>query len=147
METEAIRISISYSYKDDALKQELEKRLAFLEREGLITVWHNCNIQAGQEWAKEIDRHLNTAQIIILLISPDFIQSDHYYSTEMMLAMKKNSRREVHVILIILRPVDWESTPFSKLQVLPTNKKPVTKWKNRVFSLEGTIKNDQKQEA
>jgi len=78
-----------------------------------------------------IDDHLKTAQIILLLISPDFLASDYCYSIEMQRAIERHETGEARVIPIILQPVDWQNTPFSKLQVLPKNAKPITRWRNR----------------
>ena len=83
-------------------------------------MWHDRNISAGTEWEREINKHLNEADIILLLISPDFIASDYCYSKEMKWAMDRHERGEARVIPIILRPVDnWKGAPFGKLQALP----------------------------
>src|SRR5436305_15151742 len=88
-------------------------------------------IFSGTEWKDEIDNHLNTASIILLLVSPDFVASDYCYGVEVKRAMERHEAGEARVIPVILRPTDWRETPFSKLQVLPTNAKPIIKWINR----------------
>jgi tetratricopeptide (TPR) repeat protein len=125
-----VEIFFSYSHKDEALREELEKQLSLLKRQGFIMGWHDRRIIAGQEWEGEIDTHLNTAQIILLLISPDFMASDYCYDREMQRAMERHEAGEAYVIPIILRPVDWHGAPFGKLQALPKNGKPVTRWSN-----------------
>jgi serine/threonine protein kinase len=125
-----IRIFFSYSHKDELLRDELAKRLRLLKRQGLITDWSDRNIDAGAEWAKEIDKHLNNSQIILLLISPDFIDSDYCYDKEMEQALKRHKEGKAVVIPVILRPTPWKGTPFGKLQALPTDAKPVTIWPN-----------------
>jgi len=117
--------------EDERWQKELEKQLSGLKRKGLIVDWHKRRISAGMEKAGEIDAHLNTAAIILLLVSPDFIASDYCYGIEMKRAMERHERGEARVIPIILRPTDWRETPFDKLQALPTNDKPITKWSNR----------------
>ena len=72
--------------------------------------------------------HLNQAQIILLLISADFMASDFCYSIEMTQAISRHDRNQARVIPIILRPTDWEGAPFAKLKVLPADGKPVTQW-------------------
>jgi Flp pilus assembly protein TadD len=129
--TRAISIFYSYAHEDTELRDELDKHLAAMKRNNLIVGWHNRDIQAGTEWEQKINEHLDTAQIILLLISSDFIASDYCYSIEMNRAMERHERREARVIPIILRPVDTEGTPFSKLEMLPTDRKPVTDWPNR----------------
>lgn len=126
-----IEIFISYSHKDEALREELEKHLTILKRQRLITYWHDHKITAGAEWSREIKTHLTTAQIILLLISPDFMASHYCYSIEMKHAMERHERGEARVIPIILRPVYWREAPFSKLQALPLNGKPSTQWTSK----------------
>ena len=78
--------------------------------------------------AGTIDAHLHTAQIILLLVSADFLASDYCYDTEMQQAMTRHATGEARVIPIILRPVDWHSAPFGALQALPKDGLPVTDW-------------------
>ncbi len=122
----SVEIFFSYSHKDETLREELEKRLSLLKWQELITGWHDRRIIAGQEWADEIDMHLNTAQIILLLVSPDFMASKYCYSKEMKRAMERHERGEARVIPVILRPVYWQGAPFGKLQGLPEDAKPIT---------------------
>src|SRR2546421_520535 len=128
--TNAIKIFFCYAHEDEALRNELEKQLRILQRQGLIVSWHDREIDAGEEWLSEIDMHLKTAQIILLLVSPDFMDSDYCYGVEMKRALERHEAREACVIPIILRPAHWEDAPFSKLQVLPTDARPVTSWPN-----------------
>ncbi len=121
----AVEIFYSYSHKDETLREELEKRLSLLKWQGIITDWHDRRIVAGQEWIGEIDTHLNTADVILLLISPDFMASTYCYGIEVKHAMERHERGETRVIPIILRPVYWQGAPFGKLQPLPTDGKPV----------------------
>ncbi len=120
-----------YSHEDERLRNQLEKQLSLLKRQGLITVWHDRDIVAGTDWAQAIDEHINIADIILLLISSDFLASDYAYSIEMRHALERHKKGEARVIPIVLRPVDWEVTPFSTLQAIPRDGKPVTSWNNR----------------
>ena len=126
-----IRLFYSYAPKDESFRRELEKHLSMLRWQGLIAEWDNRNISAGTEWAREIDSHLNAADIILLLISSDFLASDYCYSIEVKRALERHDAGEARVIPVLLRPVDLEGTSFSKLQALPTNRKPITKWPKR----------------
>ena len=126
-----IEIFISYSHKDEALREELEKQLSLLKWQRLITAWYDRRIGAGQEWESEIDRRLDSAQIILLLISPDFMASNYCYGVEVKRAMERHEAGQALVIPIILRPADWQSAPFGKLQALPKDGQPVTSWSNR----------------
>ncbi|HEY9648687.1 MAG TPA: TIR domain-containing protein [Chroococcidiopsis sp.] len=127
----AIELFFSYSHRDEDLRDEMAKHLSILKRQGVISTWHDRSIDAGTEWAQEIDSHLNSAQVILLLISPDFIASDYCFDIEMGRAMERHEAGEACVIPVILRPVDWSGAPFSKLQAYPKNAKPVTTWANQ----------------
>ncbi len=124
-------IFISYSREDEAFCRELENHLQTMKRQQLIEVWHDRNISAGTNWVQQINEYLNTADIILLLISPDFLASDYCYSVEMQRALERHKAKTAQVIPIILRPVKWEGTPFGILQALPTDGKPVTEWSTR----------------
>ena len=119
------KIFFCYAHEDEPLLKKLKSHLRPLQRAGLIDVWHDRDISAGTDWEQQIKDHLNTAQIILLLVSPDFMDSDYCYGIEMQRALERDKRREARVIPIIIRPVDFEGTPFSKLQALPTDAKAV----------------------
>src|SRR5256885_13228643 len=106
--TNILSIFFSYAHEDEALRNELEKHLSILRWQGIITEWYDRDIHAGTEWEHEIDTHLDTAQIILLLISPDFLASHYCYSIEMTRALERHIAGGARVIPIILRPVDWE---------------------------------------
>jgi tetratricopeptide (TPR) repeat protein len=116
----------SYAHEDEPFLKKLEKHLSSLRRDGLISEWHDRRISAGTEWATTIDTYLNTADIILLLVSPDFMASEYCYGIELEQAMKRYQSGEASVIPIILRPADWENALFGKLQPLPKDGKPVT---------------------
>ncbi len=122
-----VKVISCYDPADTTLRGELEKHLENMKRQGQITHWHDHNISAGTEWEQEISINLNTADIILLLISPDFMHSDSCQA-EMQQALARHEAGEAIVIPIILRYVDWKGAPFSKLQVLPTGDKPITSW-------------------
>lgn len=127
----ALEVFISYSQKDIRLRNELTKHLSNLRNQGIISDWHEGNITAGTEWKSQILNHLNTAQVILLLISADFMASDFCYSIEMKQAIARHDANQARVIPIILKPADWKGSPFEKLQALPTSNKPISTWKNR----------------
>ncbi|HEY6122508.1 MAG TPA: toll/interleukin-1 receptor domain-containing protein, partial [Pyrinomonadaceae bacterium] len=125
-----LRLFYSYSHRDEELRVELEKHLSVLRRQGFISSWSDRRIEAGKEWAGEIDSQLNTADVVLLLVSADFLASDYCYDVEMMRAMERHAGGDARIIPIICRPCDWTSAPFGKLQALPTEAKPVTLWPN-----------------
>jgi len=131
MNPKPIEVFLAYSYRDESLRDELEIHLRNLKRQGIFRISSDREITAGSEWVGEIDAHINTAQIILLLISPDFLASDYSYDMELKRALARHEAGEVVVVPIILRPVDWQNSPFSKLQALPKNLRPLTRWRNR----------------
>lgn len=125
-----IEVFFSYAHEDEELRCRLDKHLSALERKGFIAGWHDRKIGPGQEWAGQIDEHINSAGIILLLVSADFLASDYCYGIEMSRALERHHAGAARVIPIILRPVDWSIAPFSKLQMLPSDAKPVINWDN-----------------
>lgn len=121
-----VQIFFCYAHEDEELLNKLKTHLKPLQRQGLIELWHDRDINAGTKWVQEIDQHLNAANIILLLISPDFMASDYCYSKEMKRAMERHERGEARVIPIILRHVYWQGEPLDKLQALPMDAKPAT---------------------
>jgi hypothetical protein len=126
-----IKIFYCYADEDDILREQLANHLSPLQRLRQITGWYNRDIQAGTDWDQEIGSHLDSASIILLLVSADFIASDYCYTVEMQRALKKHRDGTARVIPIILRPVAWEETPIGKLSVLPTGNRPITQWDNQ----------------
>ncbi|MEH2337790.1 toll/interleukin-1 receptor domain-containing protein [Nostoc sp.] len=127
----AVKVFFSYSYKDEVLRDELATHLSMMKRQGVIEAWHDREISAGSEWANAIDDNLNVADIILLLVSANFLASDYCYDKEMTRAMERHEHKEARVIPIILKPTDWNSAPFGKLQAFPKNAKPVTTWQDQ----------------
>src|SRR2546429_4522349 len=127
-----LRLFFSYAHEDERFRNELEKHLVLLRRQGLITMWHDRQIISGTDWSQDIDQNLIEASIILLLISSDFLASDYIFSVELQQALKRHVAGDARVIPIILRPVDWKTlSPLAKLQALPRDAKPVTQWSNR----------------
>lgn len=126
--TSPLSLFYSYSHKDEELRDRLEIHLATLKRQGWVQQWHDRKILPGEKWANKIDENLETAEIILLLVSPDFIASDYCYELEMRRAIERHEATEAIVIPISLRPTDCTGLPFAGLQGLPTDFRPVTKW-------------------
>ncbi len=132
MAQEPIEVFFSYSREDKPLRDKLEIHLSSLNRQGVISAWHDRQIVAGSEWEEEIDRHMRTADIILLLISPDFVASKYCYEIELPDAIARHEAGEACVVPILLRPLaDWEYLPFAKLQLYPSGGIPITEWNNQ----------------
>ncbi|MBA2680255.1 MAG: TIR domain-containing protein [Ktedonobacteraceae bacterium] len=128
-----LEVFYSFAEADEPLREELEKHLALLRHEKLITTWHSRQVSPGQDLSEALDSHLNSASVILLLVSADFLASNYCYGVEMRRAMERHhSAQPARVIPILLRPVDaWQRTPFGQLQPLPANGVPITQWPDR----------------
>lgn len=126
-----LSVFISYSHHDAAIKDKLTIHLASLKRENKISPWQDQKIEAGDNWDDAIRQALRAADIVLLLITPNFIDSDYCFNEEMKEALKRHELGDTRVIPIIARPTDWETSDLGKLQALPKNGKAITKWNNR----------------
>ena len=119
------KVFYSYSHKDEDLRKELEVHLAPLERQGLIINWHDGQILPGENLNEKIDKKLFSSDVVLLLISPDFLASDYCYNIEMKKALELHEKKHLIVIPIILRRCHWKNSPFKHLLGLPTDMIPV----------------------
>ncbi len=87
-------------------------------------------IRPGEEWRETIDRHLNDAHIVILLISSDFIASEFCYCNELKTAMERHDKNQARVLPVVVRDVDWRGLPFARLQMLPKDAKAISTWED-----------------
>lgn len=125
------KIFISYSQNDKALLQEFLAHLSPLKRNGKISSWHDREILPGDEWDGTIKEELQTADIILLMISATFLSTDYIWDVEIAVAMERHARGNARVIPIFLKPCKWEDAPFSKLNGLPSKGKPVSSHSDR----------------
>lgn len=126
-----LEVFCCYAREDQVMLEHLKKHLTPLQRQGQITIWSDTNLNAGVEWEKELHQHLESADLILLLISPDFMASDYCYSIEMGRAIVRQNEGSAQVIPILLRSTFWQNASFAKLQIIPTNANPVINWPDR----------------
>ncbi len=147
---EPIKIFISYSHKDEAYRETLSIHLKPLERKKIIKVWHAVTIAPGQEWDFEIKRELSEAEIILFLVSPDFLASDYVHEVELPKALERYKNQEAVVVPILIRTSRFKKSDLGRFQALPRNLKPINEWKNKdaawmdvVEKLEGVVQRAQ----
>lgn len=126
-----IKIFCSYSDADRSLQESLEKHLSSLERGGGVYTWHKHKVRAGQERQRIIDDQLDQADIILLLISSNFISSDDCYAGDLVKASRRHDNHRSRVIVILLKPCTWEELEFRNFLVLPRSGVPISLSKNR----------------
>ena len=131
MTAEPLRIFCSYAHEDEPLRKKLDAHLMPLRRSGRVKVLSDRDIVAGTNWDAKIKNELDEADIVLLLVSADFMQSDFCFSKELQRALERYAKREAMVIPVALRAVEWVGTPLEGLQALPRDAKPVTLWTNR----------------
>jgi hypothetical protein len=120
------KLFFSYSHKDEDLRNELETHLSMLKHQGIISAWHDRRITAGREFDIEINSELEASDIILLLISANFLASEYCFNKEMKRALEKHEDGTAAVIPVILHPCDWQTSPFGKLRATPTDGKAVS---------------------
>lgn len=133
-------VFFSYSHEDEALRDELEKHLAMMKRNGEIETWHDRRIRAGDPLDSAIDERLEQSDIILLLLSPAFLASDYCYDIEKSRALELQNEGKARVISVILRPCDWRETPLAQFLVTPTDGKAVVKWTNQDDAFQDVVK-------
>jgi hypothetical protein len=127
-----LSVFCSYADEDEVWRSKLENHLSQLKRDGLIgEVWHFRRILPGSDWVKEVDDQLESAGLILMLISSDFLASDYLYGIEMKRALERHDTDHAFVIPILVKPCDWENAPFARLQVLPANHKCISAWSQK----------------
>ncbi|OFV98592.1 MAG: hypothetical protein A3H28_05960 [Acidobacteria bacterium RIFCSPLOWO2_02_FULL_61_28] len=130
-QTTPVRAFISYSHRDERFRASLEAHLAILKRNRTLISWDDKKIGPGKHVDEQIDSRLENSELIVLLVSPDFIASEYCFSHELQMAMNRHAAGQARVVPVILRPVDWSAAPFAKLKALPKDGKPISSWRNR----------------
>lgn len=127
----AKKIFFSYSKFDREYLEQLLRHLSVLRRKGKIAAWDDHQILPGEAWDGVIKTQLIEADIILLLISADFLSTDYIWDVEIKTAMERHDQKSATVVPIVLRPCSWEDTPFGKLNGLPSKAKPVSSYGDR----------------
>lgn len=135
-----VKILISYSHADESFRSSLVKHLKVLERTSEVEIWDDRSINAGTPWESEIDTRIEKSDIVLALVSPDFVSSNYCYEKEMKRALERHERGRATVIPIIVRACYWEPTPLGKLQALPRDLKPVEEWEHPDQAWENVVR-------
>lgn len=124
-------VFICYADEDRDLLAELVKHLALLRRDGIIRDYHAALVAPGEDWRRAVKEQIDGAALILLLVSASFLASDDCYLIETDRAIGRQELGLARVVPVILRPCDWETAVFGKLQALPQDGKPVVCWPDR----------------
>ena len=135
-----VEIFIAYSHHDEDLCKQLVEHLAPLVRSSKVTIWHDREIKPGQDWEREIDEHIRSAQIIVPLISASFFASDYCWGVESHIALERQRDGQATIVPVVLRSCLWSLTPLAAFQALPKDALAVTSWPNRDEALTDVAK-------
>jgi hypothetical protein len=125
-----VRIFVSYSHVDSAVRDKLEVHLAALKRDGVVT-WYDGDMQAGDALDTEIARALRQSHLFVALLSPDYLASHYCWKLEYQRAMGRRARGTLRVVAVVVRPCDWKATTAAGFKLLPTDGKPISRWRSQ----------------
>lgn len=140
-----VSIFISYSHKDETLKESLDDQLSMLKHNKIISTWNDRKIVPGQNWETEISENLEKADLILFLISPAFLASEYCFNIEAKRAIELHEQGKTHLMPVIVRPCDWSDSVFGKLQAVPKDANPITKWPDQDEAWLDVVKGIKKQ--
>jgi hypothetical protein len=120
----------AYAREDEQFLHELEVSLGTLKRQKKIDIWYDRMIEPGKVWDSEIDQHIQTADVILLLVSRHFLNSDYCVGKELRVALRRHNAGEARVIPIIVRPCEWKETDLAGIQALPKDGRPISRWQD-----------------
>lgn len=126
-----LSVFISYAHEDERYRLELGQHLGFLQHSGQLVLWHDRMLVTGDPWEHRIAEELERSNLILLLVSPAFADSDYCWGVETKRALERHQLGEATIVPILIRPVaGWADTPIGRLQALPRDAKPVSTWPN-----------------
>lgn len=140
MRQEALKVFISYSHKDKEFKEKLVKHLSSLIRQKYICLWYDNMIQPGEDLDESVLEALHSSQVMLLLVSANYLSSEYCYETELGEAMRMRKEQGMIVIPIMVRPVDVKGTLFDGIMSLPTDRKAITQFSNQDEAYEDIAK-------
>jgi hypothetical protein len=127
----AASVFCAYAREDEQFLNKLHVHLAMLRRQRKIDVWHDRRIEPGEDWEKEIDKQIETVDVILLLMSPDFLDSDYCFGKELQIALCRHQAGDARIIPIIVRPCEWKETELTGIQALPKDGAPISRWSDK----------------
>jgi|GEM_PF-2854458 len=125
-EHQPLKTFICYAHEDRKAVEGLRKHLALLEKKMILEVWDDGKILAGEEWDRSIKIRLESAELVLMFVNVDFINSDYIEKTELQAALQRHRDGKATLIPIIVRSCDWsEYFEIGKFQALPQQARPI----------------------
>lgn len=134
-----INLFYSYAHEDEKSCEEIMRSLEPLRDEGVISEWYDRRITAGEDWRSQISENLDRAKIVLLMVSPNFLDSEYCMGVELMQALDRHWERQCRIVPIILLKSHWKGTRFGSFQALPQDAKPVADWQNQAEALSSIV--------
>jgi internalin A len=125
-----LKLFLSYSHLDERSIDELRKDLRVMERNGLMRPWYDRALTAGEKWEPAILNELKAAEIVVCQISRNYLASDACMA-ELNAAIERSASLEATVVAYVLNDCGWkEEKRLREFQLLPTDGKPLSDWKD-----------------
>jgi hypothetical protein len=126
-----LKAFFSYAHEDVDVIANLQKHLAPLRHEEIVEFWYDRDLVAGENWDDAITSRLEDADIVIVIVSSDFVSSEYAYGKELSRALELHERGQLRVVPVIARNCRWQNLPIGRLQALPESGRPITSWTDR----------------
>jgi hypothetical protein len=126
-----LKLFLSYAHEDRDLVAELRKHLAPLWHEQIVTDWYDLELMPSDEWDHEILSQLESSDLVLVMISADFLASNYAYGRELRVALNLHDQEQLRLLPVIGRNCKWQNLPFARLQTLPEGAVPISSWQNR----------------
>ncbi|MGH3449661.1 MAG: TIR domain-containing protein [Haloechinothrix sp.] len=139
MDRGPLKLFLSYAHEDRDLVTELRKHLAPLRHEQIVADWYDREVMAGQDWDREIRAQLESSDLVIVVVSADFVASDYAYGRELALALRLHDQGRLRLLPVIGRNCKWQNLPLARLQVLPEGAVPISSWDQRDDALVSVV--------
>ncbi len=121
------KVFISYSHKDEAWKDRLVTHLNVLAKQGMLEIWDDRKINAGDDWKPQIEQAIESSGVAVMLISADFLTSDFILNEEVPKLLELRQKKGMKVIPLIVRPCDWTEVAWlGKIQARPVDGRPLS---------------------
>jgi len=125
-----VKVFISYSHADERVLERLHKHLAMMQRDRLISAWYDHAILPGANLDRTIKSELESADIFVALLSPDYLASNYCYEKEFEFAQEQARDGSLRIVPVVAEPCDWLSSPFREFMALPKEGKAISEWTN-----------------
>ena len=128
------KVFISYAHKDDRWRERVVEQRGVLAKQGLLDVWDDRKIGAGDAWFDQIQEHMRSAKVAILLISPSFLTSDFILTHEVPKLFDRHAESGMHIYPLLIRPCPWQEVAWlARMQIRPPEAKALSSYRGAMI--------------